>query len=71
METRTEPRLSKYVRRHQPTDQISCHKEARPMTRNILRNETCLLSKIEPKIVNDALQDDDWYKAMEEEIEQM
>ena len=41
------------------------------MTRNRLRSETCLLSKIEPRIVNDALQDDDWYKEMKEEIEKI
>ena len=41
------------------------------MTRNRLRIESCLLSKVEPKIVNDALQDDDWYKAMEEEFDQI
>ena len=41
------------------------------MTRNILRNESCLLRKIEPKIVEDALQDDDWCKYMEEEIEKI
>ena len=71
IETRTEPRLSKYVRRHHPTVQIIGDKEARPMTRNRLKSETCLLSKIEPRIVNDALQDDDWYKAMKEEIEKI
>ena len=41
------------------------------MKRNKLRNETCLLSKIKPKIVGDALQDDDWFKEMEEEIEKI
>ena len=41
------------------------------MTRNRLISETCLLRKIETRIVNDALQDDDWYKAMKEEIEQI
>ena len=71
METRTKPRLSKYVRRHRPAKKIIGDKEARPMTRNKLRNESCLLSKIEPKIVKDALKDDDWYKAMEEEIEKI
>ena len=59
METRTEPRLSKYLRRHHPVEQIIGDKEAIPMTRNILRSESCLLSKIEPKTVKDALQDDD------------
>ena len=41
------------------------------MTRNRLRNESCLLSKIEPKTVRDSLHYDDWCKAMEEEIEQI
>src|SRR5277367_6445735 len=41
------------------------------MTRNRLRNESCRLSKFEPEIVFDALQDDDWHKAMEEEIDQI
>ena len=41
------------------------------MTRNRLRNESCLLSKKEPKTIKDALEDDDWCKAMEEEIEQI
>jgi hypothetical protein len=71
METRTEPRLSKYVRRHHPAKKIIGNKEARPMTRNRLRNESCLLRKVEPKTVKDALQDDDWYKSMEEEIDQI
>ena len=71
MERRTKPRLAKYVRRHHPTNKIIGDKHPRPMTRNRLRNESCLLSKVEPKIVKDALQDDDWFKAMEEEIYQI
>ena len=71
MEIRTKPRLSKYVRRHHPTKQVIGDKEARPMTRNRLRNESYLLKKIEPKTVRDALQDDDYFKDMEEEIEQI
>ena len=42
--TRTKPRLSKYVKRHHPTYQIIGGKDARPMTRNKLRSESCLLS---------------------------
>lgn len=38
------------------------------MIRNNFRGEGCLLTMKEPKIVRDALEDDDWYKAMEEEI---
>ena len=64
---RTEPILFKYVRRHHLADQIR-DRNARPMTRNRLRSETCLLSMKEPKIVKDALDNDYWYKAMEEEI---
>ena len=71
METRKEPRLEKYVRRHHPTEQIIGDKEARPMTRNRLRSETCFLSKTEPRTVSEALQDDDWYNVMKEEIEQI
>ena len=41
------------------------------MTRNRLRHESCLIIKLEPKIVYSALQVDDWYKAMEEEIDQI
>ena len=71
MEARTEPRLSKYVKKHHPAEQIIGNKDARPMARNRLRNELCLLRKFEPMKVYDALQDDDWYKAMEEEIDQI
>ena len=71
MQTRKELVLEKYVRRHHPEDQIIGDKEARTMTRNRLRNETCLLSKKEPRIVSEAIQDDDWYNALKEEIEQI
>jgi hypothetical protein len=59
METRTEPRLSKYVKRHHPAEQIIGDKDARPMTRNRLRHESCLISQSKPKTVHGALQDDD------------
>ena len=60
-----------YVKRHHSTTKIIGDKDARPMTRNRLRSATCLLSMREPKIVKDALEDDNWYKAMEEEIQQI
>ena len=47
------------------------NKDTRPMTRNRLRSESCLLRIKEPKSVKDALEDVDWYKAMEEKIEQI
>ena len=58
-------------KRHHAIDQIIGDKDARPMTRNRLRSESCLLSMKKPKIVKDALEDDHWYKAMEEEIQQI
>ena len=56
-ETRSKPILSKSIKRHHPTTQIIGDKDARPMTRNILRSESCLLSIKEPKLVKDALED--------------
>ena len=41
------------------------------MTRNKLRSKICLLSKVEHRTVREALQDDDWYNAMKEEIEKI
>jgi hypothetical protein len=41
------------------------------MTRNRLRNDTCLLSMGEPKSVKDALENKDWSKSMKEEIDQI
>ena len=71
IETRKEPVLAKYVRRHHLVSQIIGNKEVGPMTRNRLKSETCLLSKIKPRTMNDALQDDDWYNVMKEEIEKI
>ena len=58
------------MRRHHPTEQIIGDKKAKIMTRNRLRNESCLLRKIEPSTMRDALEDEGWCKDMEEEIEQ-
>ena len=55
VQTRREPVLAKYVRRHHPEDQIIGDKEARPITRSRLRNETCFLSKMEPRRVSEAI----------------
>ena len=41
------------------------------MKRSRLRSETCLLSKMEPRTVSEALQDNDWYNTMKEDIEQI
>ena len=41
------------------------------MTRNKLKNPTCLLCEFEPKTLKDALDDEDQIQAMNEEIEQI
>ena len=54
-ERRTKPRLSKYVKRHHLAKKVIRMRDARPMTRNRMRSDTCLLSMHEPKIVKDVI----------------
>ena len=54
-ETRAQPRLSKYVRRHHPTGQIIGNKYDIPMARNRIRSESCFLSKKKPKATKYAI----------------
>ena len=70
-ERRNKPRLAKYVTRHHPIEQIIGDKDTRPMTRRRSRSGTCLVIVLEPKIVKDALDNEDWIQAMNEEIEQI
>ena len=62
--------LAKYVRRHHAPDQIIGDKYNGTMTRNKLKG-TCLLAKFEPRSVKDALDNESWIEAMNEEIEQI
>ena len=71
VEAKVEPRLFKYVKRHHCTAKIIGDKDARPMARNKLTNDTCMLSVQEHKTMKYALEDQDWSKAMEEEIEKI
>ena len=41
------------------------------MKRKRQNNDTCLLCKFEPKFVQDDLENEDWIKVMNEEIEQI
>ena len=66
VERRIEPRLSKYVRRHHPIEQIIGDKDERPMTRRITRSNTCLVSTFEPKSLSNALDNEDWISVMNE-----
>ena len=70
-ERRTKPRLSKYVRRHHPIEKIIQDKYTRPMTRRRSASGTCLVSKLEPKIMKEELENEVWITAMNEEIDQI
>ena len=65
-----EPVLAKYVRRHHAPDQIIGDKLDGTTTRRKLKG-TCLLAKFEPKNVKDALENESWIEAMNEEIEKI
>ena len=65
-----EPVLAKYVRRHHGPDQIIGDKSEGTMTRSKLQG-TCLLADFEPRNIKDALANDSWIEAMNEEIEQI
>lgn len=62
--------LAKYVKRHHAPDQIIGDKLEGTMTRSKLKG-TCLLANFEPRNVRDALENESWIEAMNEEIEQI
>ena len=41
------------------------------ITRNKLKNDTCLLCEFETRIVKDALENENWIKEMNEEVDQI
>lgn len=65
-----EPILAKYVRKHHKLDHIIRNKSDGTMTRSKLKG-TCLLADFELKNVKDALENESWIEAMNEEIEQI
>ena len=70
-EGRAESRLSKYAKTHHPYEQIIRDKDAKPMTRNMLRSVTCILSMHKPKKMKGTLKNEDQSNTMREEIEQI
>ena len=62
--------LAKYVRRHHTPDQIIGDKSEGTMTRSKLKG-TCLLANFKPRNVKDALENESWIEAMNEEIEKI
>ena len=63
-----EPVLAKYVKKYHTLDQIIGDKSKGTMTRSKLK---CLLADFEPRNVKDALENESWIEAMNEEIEQI
>ena len=63
--------LAKYIRINHKPKQITRSKDSRVATRNKFKNKTCLLCEFEPKSVKDALDNEDWIQAMNEEIDQL
>ena len=57
--------------RNHPIDQIIGSKEKGVMTRRKINEELCLISQVEPKRVDEAIKDDHWIRAMEEELQQI
>ena len=65
-----EPVLAKYVKRHHAPNQIIGDKLEGTMTRSKLKG-TCLLANFEPISIKDALENESWIEAINEEIEQI
>jgi hypothetical protein len=63
-----EPRLAGYVRRHHALEKIIGHQSEGAMTRNKLKG-TCFLTKFKPRTIKDALENEIWIEAMNEEID--
>ena len=59
--------MAKYVRRHHALDHNIGDKSKGTMTRSNLK-ATCLLADFEPRNVRNALDNDSWVEAMNEEI---
>ena len=62
--------LARRVRRHHVPNQIIGDKSDWPMIRRKLKG-TCWLAEFEPRSVKDALENESWIEAMNEEIEQI
>ena len=62
--------MAKYVRRHYAPDQIIGDKSDGTMRRSKPKC-TCLLAEFEARSVKDALENEIWIEAMNEEIEQI
>lgn len=61
----------RYVRLNHNLDQIIGDKDAGVLTRRRIRENSCMISTIEPRTAKEAFGDDHWVKSMEEELDQI
>lgn len=62
------PKTPRYVILNHFEDNIMGNKKKYVQTRRRIVQDYCLISKIEPKNVNEACEDEHWVKEMEEEL---
>ena len=62
--------LAKFIRRHHKPEQIIGDVESSVMTRERLKDDTCLFCEFESKLVKYALGNEDWIQEKNKEIEQ-
>ena len=67
----TTPTPNKNLIRNHLANKIIGGKEKGVMTRRKINEELCLISQVEPKTTYEAIKDDHWIKAMEEELQQI
>ena len=59
------------MRGHHKPDQIVGDKDLGVMTRSKLKNDTCLLCEFKSRTVKDALENEDWIRLMNEDIDEI
>jgi len=74
IEVQVSPKIPRYVKMNHSKDQIIGDKSKGVQTKRRIAQDSeeyCLISKIEPKTVNEACNDGNWTKEMEEELMQI
>lgn len=72
LDNQNNQKTRRYVRLNHSKNQIIGDKNKGIMTRRRLASkEVCLISKVEPKDVVEACKDENWMRAMEEELDQI
>lgn len=63
--------IPRYVKLNHDPKQIIGDKDAAILTRRKVKENSCMISEFEPKSFKEAHKDEDWIKAMEEELDQI